>query len=103
MLSPSEEIVSRPEELAACCKHLETCSEFGFDTEFIGEQTFIPQLCLIQIATWDRLFLIDPFAVGPLDEFWKLVVDPARTVIVHAAREEIRICQRSIGKAPGNL
>jgi len=79
MPSVTEEIVARPEELAACCKYLATCSEFGFDTEFIGEQTFIPQLCLIQVATWERLFLIDPFTAGPLDEFWNLVVDPSRT------------------------
>jgi ribonuclease D len=103
MPSVTEEIVARPEELAACCKYLATCSEFGFDTEFIGEQTFIPQLCLIQVATWERLFLIDPFTSGPLDEFWNLVVDPSRTAVVHAAREEIRICQRGSGKAPGNL
>lgn len=100
---PIEKLVARPEDLAACCEHLETCSEIGFDTEFIGEQTFVPQLCLIQVATWERLYLIDPFAVGSLERFWKLLTDPKRVVVAHAAREEIRICQRSCTQPPGNL
>lgn len=100
---PTEEYVARPAELAECCQYLTTCDQFGFDTEFIGEQTFVPQLCLIQIATWDRLFLIDPLSVGPLDEFWAVLIDPSRTVVVHAGREEIRICQRCCGRLPKGL
>ncbi len=100
---PNEFVVARPVELTACCDHLEKHSEIGFDTEFIGEQTFIPQLCLIQVATWDRLFLIDPLAVGSLARFWDLLADPKRTVVTHAAREEIRICQREGARPPGNL
>ena len=100
MSKPSEEFVATPAELAACCTYLAGCPEIGFDTEFIGEQTFIPQLCLIQVATWDRLFLIDPFTAGDLGEFWEVLVDPARVVVAHAAREEIRICQRSCSRLP---
>lgn len=100
---PIEQLVTGPEALAKCCEHLQACSEIGFDTEFIGEQTFVPQLCLIQVATWERLYLIDPFSVGPLDQFWELIADPRRTVVAHAAREEIRICQRSCARPPGNL
>ncbi len=100
---PTEHFVARPEELTACCEHLKSCSAIGFDTEFIGEQTFVPQLCLIQVSTPERLFLIDPLSVGALDGFWELIADPGRTVVSHAAREEIRICKRSCGRAPGNM
>jgi ribonuclease D len=98
-----EEIVSRPEELAACCAFLATCPHLGFDTEFVGEDTYHPRLCLVQVAAPGRLFLIDPLSAGPLDEFWKLVVDPARLVVVHAGREEVRLCRLWSGQAPGNL
>jgi ribonuclease D len=97
---PSEQIVARAEELAACCQHLAENPVIGFDTEFIGEQTFVPQLCLIQVATPERLILIDPLTVGDLAAFWEVVSDPKRTVVAHAAREEIRICQRSCGRLP---
>jgi ribonuclease D len=99
----SEEIVTQPEDLAACCAYLATCPRFGLDTEFVGEDTYHPRLCLVQIATAERLILIDPLTAGPLDAFWKLVVDPAHLVVVHAGREEVRLCRLWGGQAPGNL
>src|SRR5262245_6004481 len=68
-----EQIISRPEELAACCEHLAERRRFGFDTEFVGEDTYHPHLCLVQVATDEHLFLIDPLSVGPLDRFWQLL------------------------------
>lgn len=98
-----ERIVTRPEELAECCAHLAACQRFGFDTEFVGEKSYHPDLCLVQVATSEQLFLIDPLSVGPLDAFWQLVIDPAIQVIVHAGREEVRLCRRGGGQPPGNL
>lgn len=98
-----EEIVAHPQDLAACCIELAKYSLFGFDTEFVGEDTYHPSLCLVQVATPECLYLIDPLTAGPLDAFWRLVVDPARVVIVHAGREEIRLCRLWTGCTPGNL
>src|SRR5262249_11762942 len=69
----------------------------------VGEDTYHPHLCLIQVATEERLILIDPLTVGPLDAFWKLVTDPANLVVVHAGREEVRLCRLWTGQPPGNL
>src|SRR6266849_1052128 len=98
-----EQIVTQPKELEECCRYLSTCPRLGFDTEFVGEDTYHPHLCLVQVATVEKLFLIDPLTVGPLDAFWKLVTDPAHHVIVHAGREEIRLCHLWTGQTPGNL
>ncbi|HMF12608.1 MAG TPA: ribonuclease D, partial [Gemmataceae bacterium] len=98
-----EQIVTRPEELTEVCAHLSSSRRFGFDTEFVGEHTYHPHLCLIQVATSERIVLVDPLTVGPLDEFWKLVVDPANEVVVHAGREEVRLCRFWTGRTPGNL
>jgi ribonuclease D len=98
-----QQFVDSPAGLVDCCEHVAHCSVFGFDTEFIGEETFHPTLCLVQVATHQRLFVIDPLSVGPLKCFWDLVADPARMVVVHAGREEIRMCQQGCGRPPGNL
>jgi len=98
-----EQIITQPDELTACCDYLTSLTHFGFDTEFVGEDTYHPRLCLVQVATTDRLFLIDPLSAGPLDRFWDLVVDPARISIVHAGRAEVRLCRLATGKPPGNL
>jgi ribonuclease D len=98
-----EHVITQPQELTACCQHLAERGRFGFDTEFVGEDSYHPRLCLVQVATDDALFLIDPFTAGPLDAFWNVVTDPAHLVIVHAGREEVRLCHLWSGRTPANL
>jgi len=95
-----EQIVAQPEQLAPCLDHLAAAPLIGFDTEFVGEDAYRPELCLVQIATEEALFVIDPFSCGPLDRFWKILTDPEKVVVVHAGREDIRICNFAIGAAP---
>ncbi len=99
----SESLIETPDALDDCCAQLEQCAAIGMDTEFVGENSYHPELCLIQIATDSALFLIDPFALKSLDAFWKIVVDPSRTVVTHAGREEVRLCFLACGQAPPNL
>ncbi|MBY0227948.1 MAG: ribonuclease D, partial [Gemmataceae bacterium] len=99
----AEEIVATPEAFAACCAHLASCPVLGFDTEFVGEHAYHPELCLVQVAVPGKLYVIDPLAVGPLDPFWKLLHDPARVAVVHAGREEVRLCRVLSGSPPANL
>jgi ribonuclease D len=102
MSSPQELVVASPEQLHECCAQLEQTAQLGFDTEFVGEETYDPQLCLLQISTPHTLYLIDPLSAGALEAFWRLLVDPARVVVVHAGREEVRMCQRATGITPSN-
>jgi ribonuclease D len=102
MNSHEEIVVADPQTLAECCARLAETTCLGFDTEFVGEETYEPSLCLIQVSTPAALFLIDPMSAGPLDAFWNLLVEPTRTVIVHAGREETRMCKRFSGQTPTN-
>ncbi|MFO0863186.1 MAG: HRDC domain-containing protein [Gemmataceae bacterium] len=103
MADIAEIVVDDAESLRRCCERLAACERFGFDTEFVGEHTYHPELCLVQIAAPDALYLVDPFAFENLDPFWQLVVDPSRQVVVHAGREEVRLCHNAFGKAPGRI
>src|SRR5438552_3157740 len=98
-----EQFVTEPRDFLSCCEYLAGLQILGLDTEFVGEDTYHPRLCLVQIATSDRLILVDPLTVGPLDAFWQLVMDPAVQVVVHAGREEVRLCRLWGGRPPGNL
>ena len=98
-----ELIVTQPDELKACCEYLAGCDRLGFDTEFVGEDTYHPHLCLVQVATQQRLYLIDPLTAGPLDQFWNLITDASRQIVVHAGREEVRLCHFWTGSKPANL
>lgn len=98
-----EVVVADPDGLADCLDHLDTVSVLGFDTEFIGEDSYRPELCLVQVATAERLYVIDPFGCGPLDEFWELMLDPDLTAVAHAGREEVRMCWFGSGRPPAKL
>jgi ribonuclease D len=98
-----ELLVTHPAQLAACLDHLATAPLIGFDTEFVGEDAYRPELCLVQVSTAEQLFVIDPFECGSLDGFWDLLLDPQRTVIVHAGREDVRMCYFQSGAVPPNV
>ncbi|MBA4186445.1 MAG: ribonuclease D [Planctomycetaceae bacterium] len=98
-----EHLISDPAQLAGCLDHLAKSPVIGFDTEFVGEDAYRPELCLIQIATAEQLFVIDPFNVGPLGDFWNLLLDPKRKTVLHAGREDIRMCYFQAGKPPADV
>ena len=89
--------------LAELVDHLRAAGRFAFDTEFVSEETFEPVLCLIQVATRDRLAVIDPLAIQDLAPFWDLVIDPTIEVVMHAASEDLRICRFQTGTVPGRV
>ncbi len=96
-------LIRQPDDFNALCAQLEAHDLLGFDTEFVGENTYHPDLCLIQVATPDALYLIDSLELEDLSRFWEIIVDPKRTVVVHAGREEVRLCHLACGRTPANL
>ena len=95
-----EEIITTPAQLKGLVDHLRASGRFAFDTEFVSEETFEPVLCLIQVATRERLAVIDPLAVRDLSPFWDVVHDPSVEVVMHAAGEDLRICLLRTGSLP---
>jgi ribonuclease D len=99
----SHHTIKTPRELTRYCEELRQSPLIAFDTEFVSEDRFRPQLCLLQIATPDSAAVVDPLAVEEVQEFWSLVADFSGPVIVHAGREEIRFCYRACGRKVAHL
>jgi ribonuclease D len=95
-----EAMITAPAQLRELVDHLRASGRFAFDTEFVSEDTFEPVLCLIQVATRERLAVIDPLAVRDVSPFWDLVLDPSVQVVMHAAGEDLRICLLKTGSLP---
>ena len=85
------------EEIVAA---LREAGSFAFDTEFIGEETFYPQICVIQVATSTRLALIDPFEIEDLGPIWNLVADADVETIVHDGGQDLDPVRRFTGTEP---
>ena len=98
-----EEYIESGDKLRLLLEKLVRLPVWAFDTEFVGEETYIPKLCLVQVATPDALYLVDPLTIDDITPFWKLVAEPGRRVVVHGGREEIRLCRQWAGIPPAGL
>ncbi len=97
------QFVDRQEDLLELLQHLRSKGRFAYDSEFIGELTYFPKLCLIQVASSERVGLIDPLANLDLNPFWDLLCDPAVEKIVHAGQQDVEPVFRNCGKSAANL
>ena len=96
-------LLTRPEQLDDLIEHLRSVQLFAYDSEFIGELTYVPKLCLIQVASPARIALIDPLAVLDLRPFWELLADGTVEKIVHAGQQDLEPVVRLLGRAPANV
>src|SRR5579871_2662562 len=96
-------LIKQPAPLAELIDQLRTLGQFGYDSEFIGELTYVPKLCLIQVSTPQNIWLIDPLAGLDLKPFWELIADPAVEKIVHAGQQDLEPVVRELGRAPANV
>ena len=99
----SSTLVTTESQLTELIGHLQSSGRFAYDSEFIGELTYIPKLCLIQVASAERIGLIDPLAGLNLKPFWELIADPAVEKIVHAGQQDLEPVCRELGRAPANV
>ncbi len=95
--------VDTPEALFELTQKLRQAGAFVFDTEFIGEDSYHPRVCLVQIATPTLLAIVDPLAVPDLRPLWDLVADPNIEKTVHAGSQDLAFPWRATGKAPANV
>jgi len=96
-------LITTQAELDALCAALRQHKYLAVDTEFIREKTYWPDLCLIQVACSDGAAAIDPLVGLDLAPFLALMADPGITKIFHAARQDLEIFYRLMGRLPAPL
>jgi ribonuclease D len=99
----SHDNITAPDQLSHLCQRLARADRIGIDTEFVSEDTFRPELCLVQIVAKDILAVVDPYRVGDLAAFWEMLAKGKHVTIVHAAREELNFALTACGRPPANL
>ncbi len=79
---------------------IEGCRALAIDTEFMRDKTYYPLLCLVQMATDDLEFIIDPFSVKNLKPLTKVLSDPRTVKIFHAGRQDRELLYHACGVVP---
>ena len=95
------QLITDTEALLSACSALATHDYVTVDTEFLREQTFWPQLCLIQMAGPGLEFLIDPLSEAiDLEPFFGLMANKEVVKVFHAGRQDIEIVFSKAGIIP---
>lgn len=95
-------LVTTTGELAELCARWAKSSFIAVDTEFMRENTYWPDLCLIQVADENEAAAIDPKADGlDLKPLLDLMTDNEDVLkVVHAGGQDIEIICNLTGKTP---
>lgn len=100
-------LIDTPTNLQHICDDfqitLQRDNRIAIDTEFVGEQTYEPQLMLIQIATADgHIALIDAKVLaGKMQALANLLCAPDRLKIMHAGGQDVPILNANLGEISG--
>ncbi|OJW71506.1 MAG: ribonuclease D [Sphingomonadales bacterium 63-6] len=96
------DLITTSEELAALCERFAKAEFVTVDTEFMRENTYWPELCLVQIADDKEAAAIDPMApgidLGPLLELLTENEDVLK--VFHAGSQDVEIIYNLTGKTP---
>ena len=89
---------NRAEPLLAA---LEEAPVLGIDTEFMRESSYFAELCLVQLATPQQIFLVDPLADANLEPLWRTLL--GRAWIVHSGRQDLEVVYQASGALPDDI
>lgn len=81
------------------CDQLAETHWVTVDTEFIRESTYFPQLCLVQIATPDTIWLVDPLSIS-LSPLWQELNRTDSPLVFHAAEQDLELIYQASGNLP---
>jgi len=95
-------LITTTEALADLCARLAKADFVSVDTEFMRENTYWPELCLVQIADTEEAAAIDPLAPGiDLSPLLDLLVDNEEVLkVFHAGGQDVEIIYNLSGKTP---
>lgn len=97
------QIIDSARLLGELIGRLRVAGSFAYDSEFIGEMSYVPKLCLIQIATTEEIALVDPLASLDLNPLWELLAEEAVEKIVHAGGQDMEPILRTLGRPAANV
>jgi ribonuclease D len=94
-------LITDSAKLASLVERLATHPFVAVDTEFMRENTYWPELCLIQIASSDEAAAIDPNADIDLKPLLDLMVENHDVLkVFHAGNQDLEIVHNLTGKVP---
>jgi ribonuclease D len=94
-------LITKPDELAQLVSRLAKQPFIAVDTEFMRENTYWPELCLLQVASTEEAAAIDPLVDLDLSPILDLMVENKDVLkVFHAGGQDLEIIHNLTGKVP---
>lgn len=97
------EIISRPAQLAASARELVGSDIIALDTESNSFHHYPEQLCLMQIASRHKVYIIDTISLPDIAPLRDVLADVSIKKVIHSADYDIRSLDRHSGLRIRNL
>jgi ribonuclease D len=94
-------LVTDTKTLSHLCQRLKAHDTLCVDTEFMRENTYYPELCLVQLASPEEAFAFDPLSSDlDMKPFFDLLEDESILKVLHAGGQDIEIFMNLTGRVP---
>lgn len=87
--------VDTPEQAREAERAAGAAGSVAVDCEAAGYHRYSDRLCLVQVSTPSRTFVLDPLAVD-LTPHLRVLEDPGRRVLMHGAAYDLRLLRRDL-------
>lgn len=95
------QLITNTKDLHDFCTNLTGAAFLCVDFEFMRENSYYSQLCLVQLATPDVAVIVDPLADGiDLSPLLRLFADESLLKVFHAGGQDIEIIVDLMGDTP---
>jgi ribonuclease D len=102
MDAPEFDLIATPEGLAARLERWRDAPWLAVDTEFVREDTYFGQLCLVQLSDGATQVCVDALALDPAPLF-AFLMQPQRLKVLHSAGQDLELFVQRGGDCPRPL
>ena len=97
------EVITERTRLIVAIEKMASTDAVALDTESNSLHHYPEQLCLIQTATRDAVYIVDPISLRDVEPMRKVLIDDSVVKVIHGADYDIRSLDRHYGLSIRNL
>ncbi len=96
-------LITSTKQLAGFCNDVSGAHQLFLDTEFVREETYYPQLELVQVMADGQIGLVDVRSTGNLGPLLEMLEDPSIEKVFHAAQQDLELFYQCAGRPVRNV
>jgi ribonuclease D len=102
-VEPPYHLITSGAALARLMEELRTEPVLALDTEASSFHRYKERICLIQLSTRAKTWLIDPLVIDDMGPLGKALADPAIEWVIHDADYDLRMLKKMYGYRAANV